>query len=54
VEHSPDPSRPHAKADGLIQLWLGTYAARHPDTEVLANALEFDTARVLAALEKEG
>jgi Uma2 family endonuclease len=28
----------HAKPDGMIQAWLGTYASRHPDTEVLANA----------------
>jgi Uma2 family endonuclease len=27
----------HARPDGLIQLWLGTYAARHPDVEVLTN-----------------
>jgi len=31
-------SRRHAKPDGLIQLWLGTYASRHPDTEALPNA----------------
>jgi Uma2 family endonuclease len=28
----------HAKPDGMIQAWLGTYASRHLDTEVLANA----------------
>ena len=31
-------SRRHAKPDGLIHLWLGTYASLHPDTEVLPNA----------------
>src|ERR1039457_2997981 len=28
----------HAKPDGIIQVWLGTYASRHPDTEALPNA----------------
>lgn len=28
----------HAKPDGVIQLWLGTYASRHPETEALPNA----------------
>ena len=28
----------HAKPDALVQLWLGTYASRHPEVEVLANA----------------
>jgi Uma2 family endonuclease len=27
----------HAKPDNLIQLWLGAYAAKHPDTEALTN-----------------
>lgn len=27
----------HAKPDGVIQLWLGAYASRHPETEVLPN-----------------
>ena len=28
----------HAKPDNLIQLWLGAYASRHPETEALTNA----------------
>jgi len=28
----------HAKPDAIIQAWLVTYASRHPETEVLANA----------------
>jgi Uma2 family endonuclease len=28
----------HAKPDNLIQLWLGAYAGRHPETEALTNA----------------
>src|SRR5450756_3020825 len=28
----------HAKPDGVIQAWLGTYAIRHPETEPLPNA----------------
>jgi len=28
----------HAKPDGVIQAWLGTYASRHPETEALPNA----------------
>jgi len=28
----------HAEPDNLIQLWLGTYASRHPDTKALTNA----------------
>ena len=28
----------HAEPDNLIQLWLGTYASRHPDTRALTNA----------------
>jgi Uma2 family endonuclease len=28
----------HAKADALIQAWLGIYASRHPETEALPNA----------------
>jgi Uma2 family endonuclease len=27
----------HAKPDNLIQLWLGAYASRHPETEVYAH-----------------
>ena len=27
----------HAKPDNLIQLWLGTNASRHPETEALTN-----------------
>lgn len=27
----------HAKPDGVIQLWLGTYATRHPEIEALCN-----------------
>ena len=27
----------HAKPDNLIQLWLGTYASRHSETEALTN-----------------
>jgi len=27
----------HARPDSLIQLWLGTYASRHPETEALTN-----------------
>ena len=27
----------HAKPDNLIQLWLGTYASRHPESEALTN-----------------
>ena len=28
----------HAKPDNVMQLWLGAYACRHPDTEALTNA----------------
>jgi Uma2 family endonuclease len=28
----------HSKPDALIQVWLGTYASRHPETEVHTNA----------------
>jgi len=28
----------HAKPDGIIQVWLGTCASRHPETEALPNA----------------
>ena len=28
----------HSKPDALVQLWLGTYASRHAETEVHANA----------------
>ena len=28
----------HAEPDNLMQLWLGTYASRHPDTRALTNA----------------
>jgi Uma2 family endonuclease len=28
----------HAKPDGVIQVWLGAYASRHPETEALPNA----------------
>ena len=28
----------HAKPDNLIQIWLGTHAGRHPETEALTNA----------------
>ncbi|MBI5387011.1 MAG: Uma2 family endonuclease [Verrucomicrobia bacterium] len=28
----------HAKPDNLMQLWLGAYASRHPETEALTNA----------------
>ena len=28
----------HAEPDNIIQLWLGTYASRHPDTKALTNA----------------
>lgn len=28
----------HGRADGIIQVWLGTYASRHPETEALPNA----------------
>jgi len=28
----------HARPDGVIQAWLGTYASRHPETETLPNA----------------
>jgi Uma2 family endonuclease len=31
-------TRGHAKPDGLVQLWLGTYAARTPGVEFLPNA----------------
>jgi len=31
-------SVPHAKPDNLIQLWLGAYSSRHPETEALTNA----------------
>lgn len=38
VVHMPSPVRiSHARPDGLIHLWLGTYAARH-DLEILPNA----------------
>lgn len=38
VVHMPSPVRiNHARPDGLMQLWLGTYAAEH-DLEVFPNA----------------
>jgi hypothetical protein len=40
VVYMPSPVRldQHAKPDGLIQVWLGTYAARTPGTEHAPNA----------------
>ena len=35
---SPVRADAHAKPDGLIQLWLGTYALRRPELEVYPNA----------------
>lgn len=38
IVHKPSPVRiAHAKPDGVLQLWLGTYAAEH-DLEILPNA----------------
>lgn len=38
--HMPSPVNAsfHAKPDGIIQLWLGTYSLAHPELEVFPNA----------------
>ena len=38
--HMPSPvnATHHAKPDGIIQLWLGTYSLNHPELEVFPNA----------------
>ena len=38
--HMPSPvnATHHAKPDGIIQLWLGTYSLDHPELEVYPNA----------------
>ena len=40
IVHRPSPVRvnAHSRPDGLIQLWLGTYALDHPELEVFPNA----------------
>lgn len=40
IVHMPSPVRAdvHAEPDGLIQLWLGTYALDHPELKVYPNA----------------
>ena len=40
IVYMPSPVRAdaHAKPDGILQLWLGTYALHRPDLEVYPNA----------------